>query len=81
MDDQIWKILHDRPLFILKNWPDIRNYKRNILLSLWLQDPLSNVEMIEIYRDIARKEPKYKSACDEIIKILKLLKMKIEVIR
>ena len=70
MDDQIWKILHDRPLFILKNWPDIRNCKRNILDSRWLQSPNSNFEMIEIYRDIARKEPNYKSACDEIISIL-----------
>jgi len=26
--------------------------------------------MIEIYRDIARKKPKYKSSCDEIISIL-----------
>jgi len=70
MDDQIWKILHDRPLFILKNWPDIRNHKRNILASREMQGPTDNIDMINIYSDIARKEPKYKSACDEIIRIL-----------
>jgi hypothetical protein len=70
MDDQIWKILHDRPLFILKNWPDVRSYKRNILASRWMQNPTDNIGMINIYSDIARKGPKYKSACDEIIRIL-----------
>jgi hypothetical protein len=70
MDDQIWKILRDRPLFILKNWPDIRNYKRNILASREMQGPTDNIDMINIYSDIARKEPKYKTACDEIIRIL-----------
>jgi hypothetical protein len=72
MAGQIWKVLHDKPLFILKVWPDIRSYRCNIVLcSVDLQDPTSVPEMIEIYRDIAKKEPKYKSACDEIISILK----------
>lgn len=68
---QIWKVLHDNPVFILKVWPDIRSYRRNIVLcSFGLQDSASIPGMIEIYRDIGIKEPKYKSACDEIIKIL-----------
>lgn len=71
MADQIWKVLHDKPVFILKVWPDIRNYRRNIVLcSVGLQDPASVTGMIEIYRDIARKEPKYKYACEEIVEIL-----------
>jgi hypothetical protein len=70
MSDLIWEVLHDRPMFILENWTSIRDYKWNILSSRWLQSPDSNTEMIEIYRDTARKEPKYKSSCDEIIRIL-----------
>ena len=71
MADQIWKVLHDKPVFILKVWPDIRSYRRNIVLcSVGLQDPASIPGMIEIYRDIGTKEPKYKSTCDEIISIL-----------
>lgn len=70
MVDQIWKVLHDKPIFILKVWPDIRSYRRNILHSVWFQDPASVTGMIEIYSDIARKEPKYKSACEEIISVL-----------
>ncbi len=70
MDHQIWRVLHDKPLFILKNWGGIKNYRRTILESRWLQTPESNTEMVEIYRDIALKEPKYKSACEEIISIL-----------
>lgn len=70
MADLIWQILHDRPLFILRNWGDIKNYRRTILESKWLGSPTSNLEMIEIYRDISIKEPEYKSACDEIIRIL-----------
>lgn len=68
MADQIWKVMHDKPLFILKVWPDIRNYKRNILESRWFQDDI--IGMIKIFSDIAKKEPKYKTACDEIIRIL-----------
>jgi len=71
MADLIWRILHDRPLFILRNWGNIKNYRRRAILeSKWMNSSSSNLEMIEIYRDIARKEPKYKSACDEIINIL-----------
>jgi hypothetical protein len=71
MADQIWKVMHDKPLFILKVWPDIRNYRRNIvLISVGLQDSAGIPGMIEIYRDIAIKEPIYKSACEEIISIL-----------
>jgi hypothetical protein len=70
MADHIWKILQNRPLFILKNWPDIRSYKRNILAGRGLETPTDTLGIINIYSDIARKEPKYKSACDEIIGIL-----------
>jgi hypothetical protein len=70
MADQIWKVMHDKPLFILKVWPDIRNYRRNIIDSCGLQDIEEAHKMSEIYRDIAGREPKYKSACDEIIRIL-----------
>jgi hypothetical protein len=71
MADQIWKVMHDKPIYILKVWPDIRGYRRNIvLISCGLQDIDDVHGMIEIYRDIAIKKPKYKSACDEIIKIL-----------
>ena len=70
MSDQIWEVLHDKPLFILKNWASIKNYKTTILESRWQQSPNSNIEMVDIYRDIAVKEPRYKSAYDEIISIL-----------
>lgn len=70
MADQIWHVLRNRPRFILRNWDGIKNYGKNILESKWLQDPESIDEMIGIYRDISIKEPKYKSACGEIIGIL-----------
>jgi hypothetical protein len=70
MADHIKKILHDRPLFILANWPDIRTYKRTILESRGLWGPTGITGLIAIYTDIAIKEPKYKAACDEIIHIL-----------
>jgi hypothetical protein len=70
MDDLIWQILRDRPLFILANWGVIKNNRRTILESKWMNSPNSTLEMVEIYRDIALKEPKYKSACEEIISIL-----------
>jgi hypothetical protein len=70
MADLIWRVLHDRPLFILRNWDAIKNYRSNILESRWLNSPTSNSEMIWVYQDIASKEPKYKSACEEIIRIL-----------
>jgi len=70
MADLIWQILHDRPLFILENWDAIKNYRKTILESRWLGSWNSNIEMPYIYRDIAIKEPKYKSACNEIISIL-----------
>jgi hypothetical protein len=69
MAGQIWEVLHDKPLFVLKVWPNIRNYKTSIFDSCYLHID-SIPEMIEVYRDVARKEPKYKSACDEIIGIL-----------
>ncbi|MBM3306125.1 MAG: hypothetical protein FJY79_09340 [Candidatus Aminicenantes bacterium] len=71
MDDQIWRVLHNRPRFILRNWDGIKNQRRNVLASRWLQDPESIDEMIGIYRDIAIKEPKYRAACEEIIGILR----------
>jgi hypothetical protein len=71
MADQIWKVIHDKPLFILKVWPDIRNYRRNIVNgSMWLNDVESIPGMIEIYRDVAKKEPQYQAACEEITGIL-----------
>lgn len=70
MDDQIWRIIHDRPQFILENWRFIKGHKHNILESHWMQNPKSNADAIEIYRNIATKEPKHKPACDEIIRIL-----------
>ena len=70
MADHIEKILHDRPLFILNNWPEIRTYKRNILESRGLWDLTEITGLIAIYSDIGRKEPKYKAYCDEIIRIL-----------
>jgi hypothetical protein len=70
MADHIEKILHDRPLFILNNWPEIRTYKRNILESRGLWGLTEITGLIAIYSDIARKEPKYKASCDEIIRIL-----------
>jgi hypothetical protein len=71
MADQIWEVMHDKPLFILKVWPDIRNYRRNIvLISSGLQDIDDVHNMAEIYREVAKNELKYKSACDEIVGIL-----------
>jgi len=70
MADHIEKILHDRPLFILNNWPEIRTYKRNILESRGLWGLTGITGLIAIYSDIGRKEPKYKAYCDEIIRIL-----------
>jgi len=70
MHDQFWVILHDLPFFILDNWAYIKEYKESILASRELQSPANNIEMINIYSDIARKEPRFKSACDEIISIL-----------
>ena len=72
MSEQMWGFLHDRPLFILENWTGIENNKEWVLIARpWPSQGNKNIsEMIEIYRDIAIKEPKYKSACDEIISIL-----------
>jgi hypothetical protein len=70
MDDQIWHVLRNRPRFILRKWDGIKNHRRNILASRRLQDPESIDEMIGIYRDISIKEPKYRTACEEIIGIL-----------
>ena len=70
MADHIEKIMHDRPLYILNNWPEIRTYKRNILESRSLWGLTGTTGLIAIYTDIAIKAPKYKAACDEIIRIL-----------
>lgn len=70
MADLIWRVLHDRPHYILKNWDAIKNYRRTILESRWLHSPTSNLDMIWIYQDITLKEPEYKSACEEITSIL-----------
>jgi hypothetical protein len=70
MADQIWEIIHGRPYFTLENWKFIKGHRNNILDSHWMQNPKSNLDTIEIYRSIAAKEPKYKSACDEIVGIL-----------
>jgi len=70
MADHIEKIMHDRPLLVLRNWPEIRTYKRNILESRSLWGWTETTGLTALYSDIARKEPKYKTACDEIIRIL-----------
>ena len=70
MADHIEKIMHDRPLYILNNWPEIRTYKRNILESRSLWGLTGTTGLIAIYSDISIKEPKYKAVCDEIIRIL-----------
>jgi len=72
MSEQMWGFLHDRPLFILDNWSGIENNKDWVLKARpWPSQGNTEIgEMIQIYRDIACKEPKYKSACDEIISIL-----------
>jgi hypothetical protein len=70
MADQIEKVMRDRPLFILKNWPHIRSYKRNILAGRYLWGPGEGALILDIYSRIAAKEPKYKSGCEEIIRIL-----------
>jgi len=73
MSEQMWRILKDRPLLILENWNGIEVNKKWVLMCRpWPSQggsPLIS-EMIEIYKDIARKEPKYKSACDDIISLL-----------
>ena len=72
MSEEMWGILHDQPLFVLENWTGIEDNKEWVLMCMpWpLQGNTEISKMIEIYRDIARKEPNYKSACDEIISIL-----------
>ena len=72
MSEQMWGLLHDRPLFILENWTGIENNRGWVLIARpWPSQGNKEIsKMIEIYRDIAIKEPKYKSACDEIISIL-----------
>jgi hypothetical protein len=70
MDDQIWTILHDRPMFVLENWERIKDYRDRVLGSVYMQPYGSDVEMIKIYREVARKNPRYKSICEEIIGIL-----------
>jgi hypothetical protein len=71
MADQMSGILHALPLFVLEKWIDIESDKEQVLgLVRWMNSPENLVQMIEIYRDIAIKEPKYKFACNEIISIL-----------
>jgi hypothetical protein len=72
MSEQMWGLLQDRPMFILENWAGIESSREwlHIAVPRAFQGNPEIHKMIEIYRDIASKEPKYKSACDEIIRIL-----------
>jgi hypothetical protein len=72
MSEQMWGILHDLPLFILENWTGIEDNKEWVLIARpWpSQGSVEINNMIEIYGDVARRKPKYKAACDEIISIL-----------
>lgn len=70
MCEVTWKMLHDRPLFILECWESVREYRERILECRWLESPESNIKMIKVYREIGLNEPKHKPACDEIIEIL-----------
>ena len=74
---QIWPILHDRPIFVLENWEGIREFRGTLLESLYFNPPGSDIELISIYQDIAKKDPKYKVACDEIIETTKETQKKI----
>jgi hypothetical protein len=70
--EEMWGILHDRPLLVLENWTGIEDNRDWLLVARpWPAQGESRIgEMVEIFRDIASKEPKYKPACDEIISIL-----------
>jgi hypothetical protein len=77
MADQIWPVLHDRPMFMLENWDSIREFRERILESLYFNPPGSDIELINIYQEIAKKHPEYRAACDEIIEATKDTKKKI----
>jgi hypothetical protein len=73
ISEQLWGILWDRPLLILENWTGIEPNKEWVLMCrpspyLGGRDEVGNV--IAILKDMSNKEPKYKSACEEIISIL-----------
>ena len=71
--EEMWEILTNKPLLVVENWTGIENNKDWVLVARpWpAGEGYSRInQVIEIYRDIAVKEPKYKSACDEIISIL-----------
>lgn len=77
MVDQIWPILHDRPIFVLENWESIREFRETILESLYFNPPGSDIELINIYQEIAKKNPEYRTACDEVIKTIQDTQKKI----
>jgi hypothetical protein len=77
MVDYIWPILHDRPRFVLENWESIREFRETLLESLYFNPPGSDIELINIYREIAKEDSKYQAACDEIIETTKATQKKI----
>ncbi|MGA2531885.1 MAG: hypothetical protein ABSG19_02495 [Candidatus Aminicenantales bacterium] len=70
MASRFCDILLDRPILVLQSWNDIGEFKELINGALIFGSSGANVKMLEAYREIAMKEPQYKSACEEIIKII-----------
>jgi hypothetical protein len=72
MSENLWTIFKDRPLLILENWSMIKDDPEwPLMYRPWPPSGSISINgMVEIYSDIAIKEPKYRSACDEIISIL-----------
>jgi hypothetical protein len=70
--EEMSEILRNKPLLVLENWTGSEDNRMAVGMARpWPLHGNPEIDhLIEIYRDIAAKEPKYKSACDEIIRIL-----------
>lgn len=73
MLSDFWGILIGHPLYVLKNWDRIREFRKEILGSVYFQEPGSGDELVSIYRKVSEEYPIYKSAFDEIAETVKQL--------
>jgi hypothetical protein len=73
MLSEIWRVLIGHPLYVLKNWESIREFRKAFLGSVYFQEPGSGDELISVYRKIAEENPKYTPTVDEIAETVKEL--------